>query len=208
MPTSMPVCICCIVEGHGEVESVPALIHRICQHMVPAPIVQRPIRWDRDRLVKPGEAERVVQLVAKSARPLGGGILILADADDDCPAWIGPLLLDRARSAAGGVPVALSLACREYESWFLAAAECFRGFQGLPTDLTAPGNSEEIRGAKEWLRRMAAGGPSYRPGVDQLPFTRRMDLELARRSSSFQRFEREVLRLIERLETTSMAAAP
>jgi len=64
----------------------------------------------------------------------------------------------------------------------------------LPPDLSAPDNFEQIRGAKEWLRR-AAAGHSYRPSVDQLSFARKLDLNLARKSRSFRRFEREVLRL-------------
>ncbi len=153
--------------------------------------------------MKPGEAERAVQVAAKIAGS-PGGVLILVDADDDCPAGVGPNLLERAPMAARGVPVATSLACREYESWFLAAADCFRGFRGLPTGLEAPENSEKIRGAKEWLRKKAGAGASYRPGVDQLQFTRRLDLDLARRSRSFRRFERELLRLLKRLEPISV----
>ncbi len=122
------------------------------------------------------------------------------------PAKIGPHLLRRAESAAGRVPVAVSLAYREYESWFLAAAEGFRGFRGLPASLEAPGNSEEIRGAKEWLRKIADVGSSYRPTVDQLLFTRQLDLQLARRSRSFVRFERELLWLLERLNGPQAAA--
>lgn len=202
----MPVRLCCIVEGHGEVKSVPALIHRICiDRQVSAPIVPTPIRWDRHRLVKPGEAERAVQVALKFAGA-AGGVLILVDADDDCPAKIGPLLMQRAASAAGGVPFAVSLACREYESWFLAAAEGFRSFRGLPASLEAPGNFQEIRGAKEWLRKMAGTGSSYRPTVDQLLFTRQMDLQLARRSRSFVRFERELLKLLERLDPRQATA--
>ncbi len=80
----MPVRLCCIVEGHGEVKSVPALIHRICiDHKVSAPIVHPPIRWDRHRLMKPGEAERAVQVALKFAGA-SGGVLVLVDADDDC----------------------------------------------------------------------------------------------------------------------------
>ena len=196
--------ICCIVEGQGEVQSVPALIHRICsERALNPPVIARPIRWGRDKLMKPGEAERAVQLAVKYAGA-SGGVLVLVDADDDCPAQAGPKLLARARVAAGAVPVSVSLACREYESWFLAAAECFRGFHGLPADLEAPGNSEEIRGAKEWLRKAGAPGGSYRPGVDQLPFTRRLEVVLAReRSASFRRFERVLLELMEMLSPTS-----
>ena len=206
MPISAPPRICCIVEGHGEVESVPNLVHRICQARgVAAPLVSRPIRWDRDGLVKPGETERAVRMAVKySGR--AGGVFIVVDADDDCPASLGPELLQRARQAADGVPVALTLACREYESWFLAAAECFRGFHGLPAGLAPPENADGIRGAKEWLRKAAKPGSSYRPSVDQLRFTRQLDLALARRSPSFLRFEREAVRLIATLEATSGSA--
>jgi hypothetical protein len=157
-------------------------------------------------LVKAEEAERAVQLAAISSGR-SGGVFVLVDADDDCAAQIGPHLLERARRAAGGVPVALSIACREYESWFLAAAECFQGFRGLPKDLAPkPRNSEEVRGAKEWLRKAALTG-SYRPGVDQVLFTRHLNLALARRSASFTRFEREVLALIGKINSGTPAPA-
>ncbi len=196
---STPSRVCCIVEGHGEVQSVPALIHRIClDRRTAAPLVPRPIRWDRHKLVKPGETERAVRLAALSAKA-DGGVLMLADADDDCVTELGPHLLERVRQAASGIPVAVSLACREYESWFLAAAESFQNFHGLPADLAPPADAEQIGGAKEWLRKSAGAGHSYRPGVDQLLFTRQSDLKLARRSRSFCRFERELLGLLKRL---------
>ena len=118
MPISAPPRICCIVEGHGEVESVPNLVHRICQARgVAAPLVSRPIRWDRDGLVKPGETERAVRMAVKySGR--AGGVFIVVDADDDCPASLGPELLQRARQAADGVPLALTLACRSTSHGF------------------------------------------------------------------------------------------
>ena len=196
---SSPRRVCCIVEGHGEVQSVPALIHRIClERGSAAPVVPRPIRWDRHKLVKPGETERAVRLAVLSAQATGG-VLLLADADDDCVAQLGPQLLERARQAANGIPVAVSLACREYESWFLASAESFQNFRGLPADLAPPSDAEQIRGAKEWLRKSAGAGNSYRPGVDQLLFTRKLDPTLARRSQSFRRFERELVGLLARL---------
>ena len=200
--------LCCIVEGHGEVESVPALIHKIChERSRTSPLITRPIRWNRQALMKAGEAERAVQLALKyCGQP--GGVLILVDADDDCAAQLGPSVLTRARHAAGTVPVAVSFACREFEAWFVAAAECFRGFHGLPPDLTPPENPEQIRGAKEWLRKSTTSAISYRPGVDQLLFTKRLNLELARRAHSFRRFERETLVLLDRIEAISPPLPP
>ena len=91
-----------IVEGHGEVQAVPMLIRRIAAEVDPelTAVVEPPIRVPANRLRKPGELERTVEL---AARKLGGtgGILILIDCDWDrgCPKWDGPALLQRAQSA-------------------------------------------------------------------------------------------------------------
>jgi Domain of unknown function (DUF4276) len=96
-------------------------------------------------------------LAALKARPRGG-VFVLIDSDDDCPAQLAPRLLARATPAGIGLPVSVILPKREFEGWFLAAAESIRGKRGLPPDLTPPQNPEEIRGAKEWLRKRIRGG--------------------------------------------------
>jgi hypothetical protein len=63
--------------------------------------------------------------------PTAGGVLVLIDADDDCPAHLGPALLARAREARSDVPVSVVLANREFEAWFLAAAPSLAGNCGL-----------------------------------------------------------------------------
>jgi hypothetical protein len=142
----------CIVEGHGDRESVPVLIRRLAAKLDPAMIVHipPPLRIPKNKLLKPGELERAVELAAR--RIAGhGAVLILLDSDDDCPAQLGPELLQRATSARRDVPLAVVIAKREFESWFLAAAESLRGNRGLATDLNPPPDPETIRGAKEWL---------------------------------------------------------
>ena len=66
-----------IVEGHGEVQAAPMLIRRIAAEVDPelTAVVEPPIRMPANRLRKPGELERTVEL---AARKLGGagGILI------------------------------------------------------------------------------------------------------------------------------------
>jgi hypothetical protein len=151
--------IACIVEGHGEVEAVPILIRRIAARVDPARsiLVKRPLRITRSQLVRARELERAIEL---AARQLGrqGGILVLIDSDDDCPAELGPQLLDRARKARSDFPIGVVLAKREFEGWFLASAESLRGKRGLPDDLTSPPDPESIRGAKEWMARHMIGG--------------------------------------------------
>jgi len=190
----MTIRLACVVEGHGEVQAVPVLIRRVAQVLDPALALQiiPPIRTPRSRLVKPRELERAVEL---AARKLGGrgAILVLLDADDDCPKQLGPQLLKRAISTRRDLPIAVVLAKREYEAWFLAAAESLRGQRGLPEDLSSPLDPERIRGAKEWLRDK---GMIYSETVDQPALTQRFDLELARRADSFDKCYREISRLI------------
>jgi hypothetical protein len=97
---SAAVKIACLVEGHGECEAVPRLLHRIVRAIdsTLALVVNPVLRVPASRLLKPGEIERHVEL---AARKIGGqgGIFILLDSDDGCPAEDGPQLLRRARRA-------------------------------------------------------------------------------------------------------------
>lgn len=189
-----------VVEGHGEVKAVPILLRRIAADLDPTvPLeILHPIRRPRASLVKPGEVERAVELAAHKARPTGG-VFVLFDSDDDCPAALAPEILERAVPAALGLPTYVILPQREFEAWFLAAAESLRGLRGLPHDLTPPHNSEEVRGAKEWLRdRMQ--GRSYSPTIDQPALAAIIDLNQARAASSFDKCCRDLHALIQRFQ--------
>src|SRR5271169_5483405 len=109
----MPVRIGCVVEGHGEVESVPALIRRIAGQLDPALAVEipHPVRVTKSKLLKPRELERAVELAALNAGQ-DGGVLILLDSDEDCPARLGPLLLGRVRAARADLNSSIVLAKR------------------------------------------------------------------------------------------------
>jgi hypothetical protein len=67
---------------------------------------------------------------------------------------------------------------------------------GLPQTLAPPADPETIRGAKEWLDlRMKAHGCAAR--IDQAALAARFDIDLARRRSpSFDKFCRQIERLI------------
>lgn len=124
-------------------------------------------------------------------------VLILLDADDDCPAELGPALLSVARSVAlASVPVAVVVARAEYESWLLAGLEGLRGRRGVREEATAPVDPESVRGAKEYLQQQMEPGRYYSETVDQPALTQMLDLERARkRSPSFDKLWREVERL-------------
>jgi hypothetical protein len=196
--------IACIVEGHGEVEAVPILIRRIAARVDPTVFIEvkRPLRVTRSQLVRARELERAIELAARQVGKQGG-ILVLIDSDDDCPAELGPQLLDRARKARSDLPIGVVLAKREFEGWFLASAESLRGKRGLPDDLTSPPDPESIRGAKEWMARHMIGGGTYSETLDQPALTAIFDLDQAAAcSNSFDKCLREITGLIHRLRAT------
>jgi hypothetical protein len=183
-----------IVEGQGDVAALPILLRRICERLllVEAVEIVRPHRISRSKLIRADELERAIELVARDSGP-GAPILVVADADDDCPAALGPTLLKRARRTDRAVAVVL--AKRELESWFVAAAVSLRGKRGLPHDLEPPTDPEAIRDAKGWLgERMPAHG--YSATLDQPAFSALIDLDQAAGARSFERLNREVRRLL------------
>jgi hypothetical protein len=191
-----------IVEGHGECEAVPILIRRIALTIDPGfvPKILSPLRVPGSRLIKEGEMERSIDLAARKLQGRGGVLIILdCDWEDCCPAIEGPELLRRATAVRSDLPLSVILAKKEFESWFLAAAESLRGWHGLPPDLVAPSFPENIRGAKEWLGDKMPSGGSYAETTDQPAFTTVFDLEAARRADSFDKCYREIKKMLEQL---------
>lgn len=81
-----------IVEGDGEVAALPILLRRIGAWLspeVPTTIAQ-PIRVRRDRFLNRDEDFHRHLLLAAAKSGEGGWILVVLDADDDCPAKLGP----------------------------------------------------------------------------------------------------------------------
>lgn len=192
--------IAAIVEGHGEMEAVPVLVRRIVASFDAAlNVTVLPWRVSASNLRRSGELERHIEL---AARQLGGkgGILILLDCDWDggCPKVDGPALQEKAAGVRRDLPISVVLANREFESWFLAAAESLRGKRRLAEDLASPENPESIRGAKEWLSdRMPRTAP-YAETTDQAALASLFDMEVARRNSrSFTKSHREIARLVQ-----------
>ncbi len=198
--------IAAIVEGHGECEAVPILIRRIAQVIDPGfvPKVLPPLRVPASRLLKEGEMERSVELAARKLQGQGGILVVLdCDWDNGCPAMDGPALLKRATDVRKVLPIAVILAKKEFEAWFLAAAESLRGKHGLPNDLQSPAEPEEIRGAKEWLSDKMPYGRSYAETTDQPAFSAMFDMSTARRTDSFDKCYREIERMLKQLHRST-----
>ncbi len=182
--------IVAIVEGDGEVKAVPVLLRRIGAAVAPlvALDVARPIRVSRGRFLKGSGLESYVSLAASRAGP-DGRILVLLDANGDCPAELGAALLRRARAARPDLLIEVVLC--EYEAWFIAAADSLCGTRGISSAANVPPDPESIRGAKEWLRARMSG--PYSPTADQAALTARFDMTAARRRApSFDKMWRAV----------------
>lgn len=192
------VVVALVVEGHGDVQAVPLLLRRVALEIDPALPLEtpKPVRLKKGMLKRPGELERAVSLAAGQVLARGG-VLVLFDADADCPAEVGPELLARCTAAHGHVPISVVLAKSEFEAWFIAAAPSIAGRRDLPDDLIAPNDPESVAGAKEWLASRMPFGRTYSPTIDQPALAATFDLGMAReRSPSFQKFSLEVGRLL------------
>ncbi|RDV38979.1 DUF4276 family protein [Bradymonadaceae bacterium TMQ3] len=190
-----------IVEGHGEEEALPVLLRLVAAHIDPTLYVdmRRPLRVPRTKLVRPGELERHIQLAARKVGA-DGRILVVIDADDDCPAHLGPALLERAQRARPDMITSVVLARSEFESWLLAGASGIAGERGLSDELQPPADPESIRDAKGWLSARMPDS-TYKETRDQAALASRFDMAAARDASaphfsdSFDKFWRECEKL-------------
>lgn len=85
------VTIASVVEGHGDVAALPILVRRVANECYDCydVLIPKPHRVPRNQMVKGDFLRRAVamQSVRVAQR---GGVLVVADADDDCPVELAP----------------------------------------------------------------------------------------------------------------------
>lgn len=192
------VTIASVVEGEGEVAALPKVLQRIAHELqVWGLRTPKPHRVPRSNLLLPGGIENAVQQEAIQVRG-GGGVLVLLDADKDCPAECGPALLERARKARPDVPVAVVLPKPEFEAWYRAAAGSLAGKAGFADGVTCSQDPEgPPRDAKGWLSAHRSKADPYSPVPDQAALASLFDLSMARASApSFDKLYRDVAWLL------------
>lgn len=196
-----------IVEGHGERQAVPILLRRLAQIRGEYDLrVLAPIRCPRSKMlpendqVNEGELSRAIDLAVRKLHGVDrGAVLVLLDADDACPARIGPkirVMADRLRS---DVCVGVVLAKREYEAWFLAAMQSLRGQRGIGPHAQTPPSPESVSDAKGYLQRQMIAGRKYSEPLDQPALTAVFDFGQARACRSFRKMQAEVNRILDEL---------
>jgi hypothetical protein len=190
--TDGPV-IASIVEGHGEMSALPVLIRRLAGEVYGAynVITPAPHRVKRNQMAIGDQLHKAA--IVQSARVrAAGGVLVVADADDDCAVTLAQDLAKAARP----VPVEVTVAVREFEAWFLASIESLRPHRAMRSDASYPGDPDVPRGAKEVLS--ARMTEPYRETLHQVSFAAQLDIGMARRSRSFQHLVACVGRLLGR----------
>ncbi|MBD3893398.1 DUF4276 family protein [Hydrogenophaga sp.] len=184
--------IASIVEGDGEVAALPVLLRRLgaeCQPQVNV-MALPPIRVRRDRFLNKEEEFKRQLLLAAAKCGDGGWILLVLDADDDCPATLSKNILHRAQQYIPHRKFSVVLANREFEAWFVASAASLNGVRGFVFRAELPTDVERPRDAKGWLQRQMTG--AYSEKLDQPAFSARFDMQQAwHRSRSFRKLCKE-----------------
>lgn len=182
-----------VVEGHGEVEAARNLVTRLWRDLGLPETVWAPPKRGKALHTRPGVLQACELL--RSERDCTYALL-LRDEDDGCPAWLGPEVASWIEPASLPFPVAVVLAHREFEAWFLPCLPVIAGREIRPGVRIAEGTAfqgdpEGKRGVKEWLSKHYPRGKAYKPSLDQLPLTRMMDFALLRAAgvSSFGTLE-------------------
>ena len=198
-----------IVEGHGEERAVPCLLRRWLRHRRLHQffnVSDRAINakgcgrlkaaYDRDRHLG------IEHYIIAALRNQPDAILVVVDADDECinrghGNGLGPELLARAKAVASHVPLAVIVANREYEAWFLANINSFRA-RGLffeHAEISGNLDPESLRDCKGMITKLI--GCRYEETVHQLALTRglRFSPGAIVRSPSYGKLLRDLERL-------------
>ena len=182
MPKLVP-----IVEGDGELKAVPVLLYKLLHELqrYDIHVAEPKPAYGRDNLLKPGGLEKFIRYAWKEREC--GAVLILLDADDDCPLALVRQLAPRITALGLLYPVVIVCANRMFETWFLASFATLAGQMELRAD-EPPADAEAVKNPKDWLNQRFPHGRAYKERADQEALTRLLDAELTRTNSrSFRR---------------------
>jgi hypothetical protein len=189
--------IASVVEGHGDVKALPVLLRRIAGevygiHHIEIP---PPFRLNRSRMTDSRHMDAAVRTVSARVRDTGG-VLVVADADDDCAVELAA----RLREAARPGQIEVAVAVREFEAWYLGAVSGLRNHRAVRADATFASDAEAVRDAKGTLSALMV--ESYKETLHQAAFAAALDIDHARQLGSFTHLVRCVGRLIDAYHPT------
>ena len=186
MPTIVPV-----VEGAGDVAALPELLGRILRERFNRPDVI--VAQGRSRVVTANGRQKLESklenfLQHAQKKPQCDAILVLLDADDDCPVNLAQGLLERCKRLGLNCPVEIVCAHRSYESWFLASLDTIKGRGNIPDTAVLVQAAEDVSSPKQWLTDQMPRGRAYKETIHQASLSRSIDIGAAHHNSrSFRR---------------------
>jgi hypothetical protein len=189
-----------IVEGYGELDSVDNLLTRLWADLGHPYLYWKAVRG-KNLLHEEG-----VKTYAEVARRRAGcsALLLLRDADDDCPRQTGPMTARWLQDLRLPFPAAVTLLHREYETMFLPCLPSMAGrpirsaegidLPGIRVGAEYTGDYEARRNAKGVVSDFLEGQSVYKATLHQLPMTRMLDFPRLRQAQlpSFGTLERSL----------------
>lgn len=168
-------------EGKGEVSALPTLASRVlhAEGVSDWHVRRDIIRIPRGQLVDESQPS---PHRPPARRGFDQALVVLVDADDDCPRAFGPPALPLFKNRIRGSAV---MAVREFETWLVLSH--------TPQQLERAGirNAEAKRDAKKLLEKLV---PGYLPTTHQLELTKKINVTALRSvSNSFDKFARDVV---------------
>lgn len=189
-----------IVEGHGETDAVENLLTRLWTELGHPYLHWNAIRGknllQREGVEKYAEVARL--------RPGCTALILLRDADDDCPKFTGPETAGWLKGLRLPFPTAVTLFRREYETMFLPCLPDMAGrtlrtqagveLPGIRPGAEFAGDYEGPRDAKKRVSEHFDPRHPYKPTLHQLPLTRMLNFQRLRESElpSFGTLERSL----------------
>lgn len=197
-----------IVEGDGETTAVPVLLRKILHQAerYDIQIAHAKNANGRGNLTKEGGLERFIRYAWKERDC--GAILVLMDADKDCPLTLARDFSGRVEAMGVLFPVMIVLTKRMYEAWFIASISSIAGHLDLPAGLQPPSDAEAVVNPKRWIEQHFPAGRAYKETQDQEAMTRLLDLSQARSTRSFRRLHHAVDQAIDAIDTGARVVTP
>jgi hypothetical protein len=216
-----------IVEGPGDVQSVPILLRRILGEALGNQQWQvlRPINTEGcGNMTRPGGIERFVLRAQKE--PGCNAVTVIIDRDaveklpngqrlpNNCSPTFARWFSQRIQATVPRIPVVVIVAHTEYEAWFLASIETIagrrnNGLPGLSRNTHYDGDPENHPDPKAWINARLSRGYRYSETRDQENLTKFIDLQIVhRRSRSFRRLIHAVEEIIALTQQGQVSVTP
>ncbi len=169
-----------IVEGHGDERAMPILIRRLLSERFGFYEVKvlHPYRLPKGKMLHADQWPAVVSLACERLNDARENeddvvlILVVCDADDDCPVELKNTMEDHVAAVISDTNFEVVVPQPEYESWFLAAANSFVGHSDCRENVAAVTDILRIRDAKGYFERnILKEGRFYSETVDQPKFS-------------------------------------